>query len=274
MIWTRGRIVANDALKISVLDRAFEHGLGLFETLRTWRGRPALLPRHLDRLKRSADELRIPLDPGDLPTADDVRALLAADGRDGDAMLRITLSGGASEIEGSTVWMTSKPLPPQPPDSGYRLGPTAPARPDRLAGYKSLNYWPHRLSYEKARAEGFDECLMVGPGDEVLEGSRTNVFFVVGGKLITPPADGRIVPGVMRGLAIERARALGIVVDEARLNHAEAWNQADEIFLTNAVRGIIPVGWWSGTAFPAPGGITATLRDNLNGWLESGGETS
>lgn len=273
MIWTRGTIVADDALRISVQDRALEHGLGLFETLRTWRGRPALLPRHLDRLKRSARELRIPLDPRDLPGMDDVRALMAADGRDGDAMLRITLSGGVSETEGSTLWMTSKPLPPPPPDSGYRLGPTAPARPDRLAGYKSLNYWPHRLSYEEARAAGFDECLLVGPGDEVLEGSRTNLFFVVRGKLVTPPADGRIVPGVMRGLAIERARALGIVVEEACLNHADAWNHADEIFLTNAVRGIIPVGWWSGAVFPAPGEITERLHEGLTDWLESEGET-
>lgn len=269
MIWTRGTIVPNDALRIPVQDRALEHGLGLFETLRTWRGRPALLPRHLDRLKRSAHELRIPLDPRDLPGADDVRDLLAADGREGDAMLRITLSGGTSETEGSTLWMTSRPLPPPPPGSGYRLGPTARARPDRLAGYKSLNYWPYRLSYEEARAEGFDECLLVGPRDEVLEGSRTNIFFVVGGKLITPPADGRIVPGVMRGLVVERARALGIGVEEASLSHAEAWHLAEEIFLTNAVRGIIPVGWWSGAAFPAPGEITATLRENLTAWLES-----
>lgn len=271
MIWTQGRIVADDALRISVLDRSLEHGLGLFETLRTWRGRPSLLSRHLDRLRRSAEELRIPLDPRDLPGPDDVRALLVADGRGGDATLRITLSGGTSETEGSTIWMTSRPLPPSPPADGYRLGPAAPARLDRLAGYKSLNYWPYRLSYEEARAEGFDERLLVGPNGEVLEGSRTNIFFVIGGKLVTPPADGRILPGVMRGLTIERARALGVEVVEASTGLSEAREKAEEVFLTNGVRGIVAVGWWSGAVFPAPGKITKALRDDLTAWLESGG---
>ena len=269
MIWTCGAIMADDALRISVLDRAFEHGLGLFETLRTWNGRPALLPRHLERLRRSADELRIPLDPRDLPTADDVRALLAADGRAGDAMLRITLSGGTSETEGSKLWMRSAPLPP--PATGYRLGPTAPARGDKLAGYKSLNYWPYRLAHQQARADGFDECLMVDTKGSVLEGSRTSVFFVLEGRLVTPPADGRIVPGIMRGLVVERARALGIAVEEASLTGSKAGERAEELFLTNAVRGILPVGQWREKVLPAPGAITEKLRDDLAAWLESGG---
>ena len=69
MIWVRGRIVPDDALAISVLDRTFEHGLGLFETLRTWSGQPTLLPRHLDRLTRSAAELGLPHDREALPDA-------------------------------------------------------------------------------------------------------------------------------------------------------------------------------------------------------------
>ena len=107
MIWVRGRIVPDDALAISVLDRTFEHGLGLFETLRTWSGQPTLLPRHLDRLTRSAAELGLPYDREALPDREAVRALLAADGRAADAMLRITLSGGTSESSGSTLWMRS-----------------------------------------------------------------------------------------------------------------------------------------------------------------------
>ena len=61
MIWVHGEIVPDDALGISVLDRTFEHGLGLFETFRTWNGHATLLDRHLDRLTRSAHELGLPL---------------------------------------------------------------------------------------------------------------------------------------------------------------------------------------------------------------------
>ncbi len=76
MIWVRGQIVADEAVTISVLDRTFEHGLGLFETFRTWNGHPTLLPRHLDRLTCSAGELGLPLDRADLPDPTAVADLL------------------------------------------------------------------------------------------------------------------------------------------------------------------------------------------------------
>ncbi len=100
MIWVRGQLVADDALQVSVLDRTFEHGLGLFETFRTWNRHPTLLPRHLRRLRRSAAELDLALDPASLPDSQAVRDLLNADGREGDAVLRITLSGGLSASRG------------------------------------------------------------------------------------------------------------------------------------------------------------------------------
>lgn len=273
MIWVEGRIVDDDALRISVLDRTFEHGLGLFETLRTWTGRPTLLPRHLDRLKRSAEQLRIPLDLDHLPTADDVRALLTADGREGDALIRITLSGGLSESSGSTLWMRSSPLPPSSPASGLRLGPTGPARNDVLAGHKSLNYWSNRLLFDSSRAEGFDECLTIDPRGSVREGSRTNIFVVAEGRLMTPPSDGRIVPGIMRGVVIERAAALGITVEEIELNLFDGRFVPEELFLTNAVRGVVPVGSWGEARFPAPGPVTGRIRDEVIAFLESGGTT-
>lgn len=267
MIWHRGGIVADDSLRISVSDRAFEHGLGLFETLRTWNGRPTLLLRHLERLTRSARELGIPLDVGDLPGPNDVQALLAADGREGDAALRITLSGGTSADSGSMLWMRSSPLPPSTPAEGYRLGTIGPARQDPLTAFKSLNYWPYRLLFERARAEGCDEALLVDRHGKVLEGSRTNVFFVIDGRLTTPPVDGRILPGVMRGLVVERARVLGIEVDEEALGPLDRRLRPEEMFLTNALRGIVPVGLWGKAYFPVPGPTTERLQDDVADWL-------
>ncbi|WP_337173807.1 aminotransferase class IV [Paludisphaera sp.] len=271
MIWTGGEIVPDDALTIGVHDRAFEHGLGLFETLRLWDGRPTLLPRHLDRLTRSARALGLPIDGVALPTADDVAALLAADGREGDAMLRITLTGGASASGGATLWMRSAPLPPMRYEGGARLGTTGPARLDPLVAHKTLNYWPYRLLGEKARAEGCDEAILIDPKGCVMEGTRTNVFFVVRGALVTPPADGRILPGVMRSLVIERARGLGIAVEESPLGLLDRRLQPGEIFLTNAVRGVVPVGRWGGAEFPAPGATTGRIWDDVRRWLEGGG---
>ena len=211
MIWVRGRIVADDALAISALDRTFQHGLGLFETLRTWKGQPTLLTRHLDRLTRSAAELGLPLNRQDLPDQAAVRDLLAADGRESDAMLRITVSGGISESAGCTLWMRSFALP-RAAEDGVILGPAGPARVDVLAGYKTLNYWPNRILYENAHCGGFDECLTLSPDGHLWEGSRSNLFMVVEDQILTPPCTGKILPGIMRGLILERGVRLGLDV--------------------------------------------------------------
>jgi branched-subunit amino acid aminotransferase/4-amino-4-deoxychorismate lyase len=274
MIWVGGRIVADDALRISVLDRTFEHGLGLFETFRTWNGNATLLPRHLDRLSRSAGELGLPLHPSALPGQGDVKALLQADGRVGDAMLRLTLSGGLSELSGSSIWMRTFPLPPTVAAEGLVLGPTAPVRSDPLACHKSLNYWPNRLMYESARSAGFDECLTISPDGKLWEGSRSNLFVVTDGQLLTPPCSGRVLPGIMRGLILERAAHLGLDVREEAVSVLDPLFRPDEVFLSNSVRGIMPVGRWGEARFPAPGPVTGLLWDDLVPWLEAGGTTT
>ena len=75
MIWFRGEIVPDEAVKIGALDRTSEQGLGLFETFRTWNGHPTLLGRHLARMRSSARELGLTVDPGDWPDEAAVREL-------------------------------------------------------------------------------------------------------------------------------------------------------------------------------------------------------
>lgn len=273
MIWVHGRIVADDALTISVLDRTFEHGLGLFETLRTWNGHPTLLPRHLERLTHSAATLGIPLDPGALPAEDDVRSLALAEGREGDAMFRLTLSGGMSRAHGSTLWMRSFSLPPSVGEAGVVLGPARPARGDLLTHHKTLNYWPNRLMYEQARGEGFDECLTISPDGNIWEGSRSNLFVVEGNQLLTPPSSGPVLPGIMRELILEVAARLGLDVQEAPLGLFDRLFRPEEVFLSNSVREIMPVSAWGDARFPAPGPVTRRLWDEVRRRLESGGTT-
>ncbi|MBX6312783.1 MAG: aminotransferase class IV [Isosphaeraceae bacterium] len=273
MIWVAGEIVPDKALGISVLDRTFEHGLGLFETLRTWNGHPTLLDRHLARLKRSAAELRLPLDPAALPDADAVAALVRASGIEGDAMLRITMSGGLSETAGAVVWMRAAPLPPPLREGVVRVEGYWPVlADDLLARHKALNYWNRRLAYEQARAEGFDEMLSISPDRKVWEGSRTNLFVVFGPLLSTPRADGPLVPGVMRSVVLEWAKRLGLEVGEGELG-PDGLRMAHEAFLTNAVRGIIPIAHLVGHRLPAPGPWTKRLWEDILPWLASGGRT-
>jgi len=277
MIWTRGEVIPDDALHISAFDRTFEHGLGLFETLRTWDGHPTLLDRHLARLRRSARQLGLIIDPEDLPDASAVRRLkgVGPTAGSGDVRLRIVLTGGvhgpSSDPEKSTLWMSAGPLPPPTRTDGIRIVRSILADPDDpLARHKTLNYWRRRIELARAAAERADEVLCVTPDGRICEGTRSNVFLVRDGRLITPGTDGPLLEGIMRRVVIEHARQHGVDVVEGPVDLA-AIDSADEAFLTNSVRGILPAARLLQAELPAPGPLTKRLWDAILPWLESGG---
>jgi branched-chain amino acid aminotransferase len=274
MIWAAGRVLRDDALTIGVLDRTFEHGLGLFETLRTWNRRATLLDRHLARLARSAESLGIPLDRAALPGAEAVAELLGEAGIEADALLRITLTGGLSDSGGSTLWMRAASLPSRREATGAAvdLGSWRVDRDDRLARHKSLNYWARRIAYDGARERGLDEVVSRTADGCLWEGSRTNLFLVVGDRLVTPTLDGPIVPGVMRALVLERAAALPLEVAERGEVKFDDVRAAGEVFLTNSVRGLIPVARAGELEWESPGPVCRRLQVLVSEWLLAGGQ--
>ena len=208
MLWSRGELVADDALMISALDRTFEHGLGLFETFRTWNGHPTLLHRHLDRLQSSARELGLPLETGQLPDSRAVAELIAAS-RDvvpagQDARLRITLSGGlaTNPPSGSVLWMSAGPLALPRRESGVvisgfvRGGRGRPARPAQDAELLATADQPMKI---QRRLDPTRSCCLTDDG-RICEASRSNIFLVEGGRLVHaqprwPAAPRRHAPG-------------------------------------------------------------------------------
>ncbi|WP_435016876.1 aminotransferase class IV [Tundrisphaera sp. TA3] len=282
MIWSGGRILPDEALAIPCTDRTFEHGLGLFETARTWGGRPCLLEAHRARMLRSARELGMPIDPAAFPDARAVADLLAAEGQAGDRMLRITATGGEPGGPGPVVWMRSGPLPPGSP-VGFvwendpwtvALDGWAVARDDATARHKMLNYWSRRTAFETARARGFHEVLSRTPDGAYWEGSRTSLFAVKGGCLLIPALDGPIVPGVMRGFVLEDASRLpGEVRDVPGISRDDLL-ASDEVFLANAVRGIIPVVFRENPGPFVRGPWVGSIGQRVAQRLESGEDSS
>jgi branched-subunit amino acid aminotransferase/4-amino-4-deoxychorismate lyase len=279
VIWCGREIMADDALKLSVLDRTFEHGLGLFETLRTWNGHPTLLERHRRRLLQSAGELGLSIDPSQFPDACAVSTLVVACNRVGepevllDHRLRITLSGGLPGAGPplSRLWMTAGPLPPPLARPGVVIKKSIQvAADDPLQRHKTLNYWRKRIAHEAALADGSDEVLCVTPDGLLCEGTRSNLFVVVGRRLHTPSLDGPLLPGTMRQLVLERTRGLGIETVEAPIALDEL-AKASEAFLTSSVRGILPIAQLFDYRLPAPGPITNRIWTDTSAWLESGG---
>ncbi len=279
MIWVAGEIVQDLALKVSVLDRTFEHGLGLFETFRTWNGRASTLPGQLRRLAHSAQTLGLPVPAAaELPDQADIDRLRQAEGLENDTLLRLTMSAGSDRTP-PVVWLQARPLPPAVRTGGALVRASWSVEPtDPLLSHKTLNYWRRRLVYEAALRAGFDEDLaLCGNSPSVTEGTRTNLFIVQHQSLQTPSDSGWLLPGVMRETVLRLAPALGfdLVSSTQPAIPVEAILSADEVFLTNSVRGIVPVGSFSSSdgkirKYPAPGPWTTKLWQHLQHQLQEG----
>ena len=229
-------------------------------------GRPVELDAHLERMGASLEAL---FDAGAPPEASEMaveRALGIGLGR-----LRLTVSPAADRVLRAQV-ATAEMEPAQVFPSAE---PATALRSHVIEGGLGAHKWADRRlleTAEEALPRGSVPLLADRDG-AVLEASRANVFAVRGGALLTPPADGRILPGIARRRAIEVAAEGGIEVREEAMGLA-ALLQAEEVFLTGSVRGVEPVSSVDGVAI-APGGeisgrIAAGLRRRWLGATEPG----
>jgi branched-chain amino acid aminotransferase len=243
------------ALRID--DRGFTHGDGAFETLRARDGAPVALSRHLARLAATLRHLDIASDPwlDDVPRR--VRTLLKANGLSaGEARVRLRVSRGTGRGL-PTVVLTAERLPAdvRRRRRGVRAA-IVPATPGALAAHKTLCYLPWIVAM---RASPGAEPLAVDDGGHVLEGATTNVFAVVDGTISTPPADGRLLPGVARAVLLEAAARAEMPVREAPLT-LDALLAAEEAFVSNALLRAAPLLGVGDRPLPAgPGPVLRSL---------------
>ncbi len=227
-------------------DRGLAYGDGLFETV-AWRGgRPLRWARHMARLAEGCRRLGLP--PPDAGTLlDEARRLAPAAG---DAVLKIVLTrgGGGRGYAPPPAARTRRMLSvhPWPRRPAFEAGAavvlcrTPVAVSPALAGIKHLGRAEHVLAAAELAAAGAWEGLMRDPDGWVVCGTRTNLFAVRAGVLWTPELSRSGVCGILRAEVLALARRLGIPVRVGRLSLA-AVREAEELFLTNALIGILPV---------------------------------
>lgn len=256
---------------ISALDRGFQYGDGLFETLRVRGGQILHWPLHMARLAEGCERLRIPM-PDKMVLLAEAQQLCA--GRDG--VLKITVSRGVTQRgygfdDGlvPTRVLALAPLPGFPASHAsegvrVRLCQTRLGHNPVLAGIKHLN----RLEQVLARAEWDNEQdeiaegLMLDNQNHVIEGTMSNLFCVQGETLQTPKLDRCGVRGITRGRIMAAARAAGIPVAETRLT-VDDLHAARELFLCNTLMGIWPVRQLEDHAFTV-GPVTRQLSEALH----------
>lgn len=222
---------------------------GVFETLLVVGGEPMELEGHLARLRRSLAEVY-----GAEPPAD-VRERLRA-GAAGVELGRLRLTV-APAVSGFDLEVDAGPIDPAImfPAAGAAL-----RRDDRPGGH-GAHKWVDRRGMEHPNADARPGQLICD-GPEVLEAGWANLFAVRRETLWTPPADGRILAGMARAAVIEIAREEGIEAEE-RPVRLEDLLAADEVFLTNSVRGIEPAISLDETPLPGCGPVSRRLADAL-----------
>jgi branched-chain amino acid aminotransferase len=284
VVMINGRVHAPDEAKISVFDRGFLYGDSVFETVRTYRGRPFALDQHLARLARSAELVFIEL-PVPLATLEaEVRQALTAAGN-AESYVRVMITRGESAL-GLDTRLAARPSRliivadlSLPPARYYQDGiATVTYRTERATdataaeGAKVGNYLVSVLAMREASLAGAAEALIVDARGAVVEGATSNLFVLEQGTLVTPGAG--ILQGITRAEVLKAAADLGLPV-RFRAPSLEELLAADEAFITSSLREVLPVVKVDGTVIGTgrPGvqtlGLHARFKERIEEWQAS-----
>jgi branched-chain amino acid aminotransferase len=269
-----GRPMAPEAAKVSVFDRGFLYGDSVFETLRTYRGRPFALDRHLSRLAASAARVFIDLPVSLEQIGREVESAVVGAGN-AESYVRLTLTRGIGESLGLDPGLARHalrvvivtPLSPLPAEQYERGVAVITYRGDRVtdhnpaAGAKVGNYLMAVLANREARRVNAAEALLLNASGAVVEGATSNVFAVLAdGSLVTPPESDGVLLGITRDTVLTVASQLGIVARLESLPLSVVKN-ASELFLSSSIRELLPVVQVDGqrVADGKPGPVTQRL---------------
>jgi D-alanine transaminase len=272
-VYLNGEYVARERATVSVDDRGFLFGDGVYEVTRALDGRLADHARHARRLARSLDGIAIAhAGLGASEVAAISERLLAANGlASGHATVYLQVTRGSAPRAhhypdpGSTpptVYVSATPFAPL--EAARAEGVEVIVTPDLRWGrcdLKTVNLLPNVMAKQQAVLAGAHEAVFVR-GDAVTEGASTNVFGMLRGELRTHPLTPAVLPGVTREVVLDLAAALGVPVREEAMSLAELL-AADELFITSTTNDVMPVVRVDGRVIGdgRPGGVTRRLAD-------------
>jgi branched-chain amino acid aminotransferase len=251
LIFLNSKFVPEEKALVSVFDRGFLYGDGLFEAVRILNGEPFRWQQHMQRFWHGANYLKIhpPLSSGEM---EKIAEQLIAKNNLRDGLLRLNLSRGIGvrgyspkDADSPTFVMSVHALPKadakNPPrwkliTASHRLPADEP-----LAQFKSSNKLPQILSRAEADDAGADEALLLSTSGRVVEGTTSNLFWIRGKTICTPPLATGILPGVTRATVLEICRALKLQTKEIAPRARDLFS-ADGAFLSMSSWGIVEVG--------------------------------
>lgn len=282
-VWIDGRVTPGDQAFVSVHDRAFRNGEGVFETLRAYGDHPFRAAAHIDRAVAGGRAIGVELD-GDLLRRgiDGVIAANADHHAGRDSVVRLTASAGqidpSSAFPGSpaagsagepTIVVTSHRLAPQAPFAERGLSAVCVPMAREMPEVKAVSYLVAVTARRRAAEQDADEAVLTGPGGEILEAASANLAVIRGDTLITPRLDEGLLAGVTRAVVLEVAAEAGLSVEQRAVHRSELLD-ADEAVLTASTREVVPLVRVDGTPIGtgAPGPAARRLLDAFHAEVE------
>ena len=281
LVYLNGKILPRAEALVPVEDRGFVFGDGVYEVLRVIRGRLFAADFHNQRLERSLAGIRIELPQFlSISSFTEAAAELLKQNRllDGEATVYMQVTRGVA-TRGHvfpappvrpTIYISTAAFTPM--TELQETGTSAVTHPDlRWAhcDYKTINLLPNVLAAQFAAEQGATEAILIRD-DVITEGSKTNVFGVVGGALRTHPCNSRILPGITRAVLEDLAAELRVEIDETPIRKDEI-PKLRELFLSGTTTDVLPIVSLDGSPVGdgRPGPITRRLQKILTDCIYS-----
>lgn len=248
LVFLNGEFVPEERAMVSVFDRSFLYGDGLFETMSVVNGRPFRWAQHLERLRRGADFLGIKIPLGG-KALEKFAAELIAKNQIPNGLLRLTLSRGVGlrgyspkGADKPTLVMTLHPAPAASGigSAGWKLITASFRLPagETLAHFKTANKLAQVLARAEADTAGAEEALLLNTDGFVVEGASSNLFWVEGDTVCTPPLESGILAGVTRAVTLELCQQLALPFAERQIT-PDGLRQSSGVFLTLSSLGVV-----------------------------------
>ncbi len=215
-----GVITAPEDAKVSVLDHGLQFGDSVYETVRTYQGKPFLFSRHFRRLQHSAEALHLPLPWTREETFDQIQRTLLP----GECRIRLLVTRGVGALGADPetchdpatiiIVVPLRALPQQVYDDGVDVIISSVRRSQRMADIKSGSLIHQVLAAREAKEKKAFEAILLTADEKLSDGITSNIYLVRGGTVTTPSHDAGIVEGITRGVILELSRNMGLPVIE------------------------------------------------------------
>jgi D-alanine transaminase len=248
MVYLNGKMLPVEEAKISVLDRGFLLGDGVYEVIPAYGGCLFRLEQHLQRLQNSLDAIRISNPHTNAEWEKILKELIAQDSAaDQSVYLQVTRGVAAKRDHAfpdkvvATVFAMSNRIA-SISDETLQHGVAAITLDDirwQRCDIKAITLLANVMLRQHAHDEGAAESILINQG-YAIEGAASNLFIVLGGRIITPPKSSHLLPGVTRDLVLELAGQHQLDYEERPIPTQDLL-QADEIWMTSSTKEILPV---------------------------------